>query len=198
MTSNSELRARARQQLGGNIFSTNWLMGLVVVLISGAILSALSFTVVGSLILTGPIMVGVSLVFVSLARGKGKVDFMDLFVGFRESDSIGNRILTGLLTSVFTFLWSLLFVIPGIVKFYSYSMALYISMDHPDWDWKRCIDASKKVMNGKKGKLFCLDLSFIGWMIVGSLAFGVGTLWVAAYMQSARANFYEDIKAEIA
>ena len=53
-------------------------------------------------------------------------------------------------------------------------------------------------MNGKKGKLFCLDLSFIGWMIVGSLAFGVGTLWVTAYMQSARANFYEDIKAEIA
>lgn len=198
MTSNAELRARARQQLGGNIFSTNWLIGVLVVLVVGAILSVVGFTVVGTLILWGPLTVGANFVFLSLVRGKSKADFLEVFNGFRQTDALANRILTGLLVNVFTFLWSLLFVIPGIVKMYSYSMATYISADHPDWEWKQCIDASKKVMFGKKGKLFCLDLSFIGWMIVGSLAFGIGTLWVSAYIESAHANFYEDIKAEIA
>lgn len=198
MTSNAELRARARQQLGGNIFSTNWLIGVLVVLIVGAIFSVVSFTVVGPLILWGPLTVGANFVFLSLVRGKSKADLLEVFNGFRQTDALVNRILTGLLVNVFTFLWSLLFVIPGIVKMYSYSMATYISADHPDWEWKQCIDASKKVMFGKKGKLFCLDLSFIGWMIVGSLAFGIGTLWVSAYIESAHANFYEDIKAEIA
>ena len=197
MTSNKELRARARQQLGGNIFSANWVMGLLVVLITSAISGLLSFTMVGPLIVWGPLVVGMNIVFVSLVRGKGKVDLMDTFKGFTQTDALANRILTGLLVNIFTMLWSLLFVIPGIVKAYSYSMATFVSADHPDWTWQQCMNASKAVMKGKKGKLFCLDISFIGWMIVGVLAFGIGTLWVSTYMQSARANFYEDIKAEI-
>ena len=196
MVSNSELRARARRQLDGNIFGANWLLGVLVVLIVSAITSLAGLTVVGAVIVLGPLAVGANTVFLSLARGREKADLMDVFNGFRQTDALANRILTGFLVCVFTFLWSLLFVIPGIVKAYSYSMATYISTDHPDWGWKKCIEASKTVMQGKKGKLFCLDLSFIGWYFVGALCLGVGTLFVYPYHYMARTNFYLDLKGD--
>ena len=59
----------------------------------------------------------------------------------------------------------------------------------------QCITESRRIMSGNKMRLFLLDLSFIGWYIVGALCFGIGTLWVNAYHQMARANFYEDLCA---
>lgn len=71
-------------------------------------------------------------------------------------------------------------------------MAEYISAEYPDADWKECLDQSRKMMNGYKWRLFCLDLSFIGWWIVGGLVCGIGSLWVAPYHEAARAQFYLD------
>ncbi|MBO6019888.1 MAG: DUF975 family protein [Clostridia bacterium] len=101
--------------------------------------------------------------------------------------------LLGLLQYIFIFLWSLLFIIPGIVKMYSYSMSYYLAINHPDWDWKQCIDESRRIMDGNKWKLFVLDLSFIGWYIVGMLACGIGVLWVYPYNEAARAEFYQEL-----
>ena len=187
--SNSELRAKAREQLKGNIFGETWLLALVVCLIEGAILSALSFTAIGVILVSGALSVGVSGLFLSLARGKESVDIGDMFQGF--STNFGDNLLLGLLSTLFIALWSLLFVIPGIVKSYSYAMCFYIKNDHPEYDWKQCIDGSREMMVGHKWKLFCLDLSFIGWYIVGVLCLGIGTLWVVPYHEAARANFYE-------
>ena len=72
-------------------------------------------------------------------------------------------------------------------------MSYYISLDRPDLSANDCITESRRMMDGNKWRLFCLDLSFIGWYIVGSLCFGVGILWVDAYHSMARANFYEDL-----
>ena len=72
-------------------------------------------------------------------------------------------------------------------------MAYYIKADHPDYDWRACIKGSMELMRGHKWKLFILDLSFLGWYIVGSLCFGVGTLWVIPYHMEARAVFYDQI-----
>ena len=116
----------------------------------------------------------------------------DIFNGFR--DDFSNTFLIGLMTTLFTMLWSLLFVIPGIVKAYSYSMAMYIKNDNPDYDWRKCIDESQEMMSGHKADLFMLDLSFLGWMIVGTLCAGVGVFWVNAYMSAAHAQFYEDLR----
>ncbi|MGM9645560.1 MAG: DUF975 family protein [Eubacteriales bacterium] len=193
MSSRSEIRARARKALGGNIFATTWLLVLVAGLIVNAIMGVVSFTYVGPLILTGPLSYGLIKVILKAVREQdSKVELGDLFKGFTE-DFVGN-FLTGLLVTLFTFLWSLLFVIPGIVKMYSYSMALYIKTDHPEYTAKQCIDESRKMMNGHKMELFLLQLSFIGWMFVGALCLGVGTLWVNAYMQTANACFYEELK----
>lgn len=189
----SEIKSDARGLLSNNIFSSQWIMILLAVLIVNIIIGfANIIPVVGTIIVLGPLTVGLSRVILLLCRGKSQVDISDLFSSLNEG--IANHIVTGLLISIFTFLWSLLFIIPGIVKSYSYSMAYFIGADDPNLDWQSCITQSRKMMNGYKLKLFIMDLSFIGWIIVGAICFGIGTLWVSAYMQTARACFYEDLK----
>jgi uncharacterized membrane protein len=73
-------------------------------------------------------------------------------------------------------------------------MAFYIRNDHPEYTATEAITKSREMMKGYKGKLFLLDLSFIGWIIVGILCCGVGTLWVYPYQQMARAHFYQELK----
>ena len=92
------------------------------------------------------------------------MELAEIFEGFK-ADFVGNFLL-GFLQSLFIALWSMLFVIPGIVKQYSWSMAYYVKIDHPDYDWRACLDESKRITMGHKGELFLLDLSFIGWAIV--------------------------------
>ena len=187
----SEFRAKAREQLGNNIFGNQWLYALVVCLIISAITGIASTTVVVPLLIIGPLAIGEAKVFLNLTRSNDPVKIEDTFTGF--TSDIGGNIVLGLLVTLFTFLWSLLFVIPGIIKAYSYSMAFYIKHDNPTYTWQQCIDESRKMMDGNKMRLFLLDLSFIGWIIVGVLCLGIGTLWVAPYMATAHANFYEEI-----
>lgn len=194
MTPNYVFRAKAREQLGHSIFSTNWLMALVVGLVASMVISAgSSFFLVVGLMAEGVLYYGISHIYLSLVRGKRKtVEIGDLFIG---ASKMGDLILLGLLKNVFLFLWSLLFLIPGVVKYYSYAMAYYIKYDHPEYDWNACITESRKMMDGHKWRLFCLDFSFIGWVIVGYICCFIGVLWVVPYMEAARANFYDDLKA---
>jgi uncharacterized membrane protein len=145
------------------------------------------------IILGGFLSFGLARVFLQLVRGqKDKVEIGDLFSG---SEHFGSLLVLNLLIGLFTFLWSLLFIIPGIIKSYAYSMAFYIKHDHPEYDWKQCMDESQRYMKGHKWQLFCLDFSFIGWILLGALCCGIGTLWVTPYQYAARANFYENLKA---
>ena len=188
---NSELRARARNTLGNKIFGQKWLMALVVYLVISAILgTASSIISISALFLTGPLMFGLYKTFLIAKRTQKEASFDTAFDGFKIYSS---TLLLGLMQTIFISLWSLLFVIPGIIKTYSYSMAYYISVDHPEYDWKTCINESRRIMDGNKWKLFCLDLSFIGWYIVGILCLGVGVLWVYPYQYMARAEFYSEL-----
>ena len=189
--SNKDLRAQARKNLGGGIFKNEWLFALLISFLGMLIIGVTSTFIIG-ILLYGPIFYGVSKYFKKLAENESDVSIETLFDGFK--DDFSGTFLLGLLINIFTFLWSLLFVIPGIVKAYSYSIAYYIKADHPEYGWKECISESRRIMNGNKLNLFLLDLSFIGWIIVGSFCLGVGVLWVYPYMQSSRANFYESIK----
>lgn len=191
-----QIKELSKQQLGGNIFGSQWMMGLVVclivVVISGACGMIPGVGSIASIIIAGPLSCGLAHVFLKLARTREDIYVGDVFEGFKGD--LGGTILVGIMTTVFTLLWSLLFVIPGIIKSYSYSMAYYIKVDHPEYDWHQCIDESKRIMEGHKADLFVLDLSFIGWVLVGMCACGIGVLWVEPYMQAARTNFYESIK----
>ncbi len=192
MATRAELRKRAREALGNNIFKAGWLFALLAAFITQAILSAAGFTYVLPLILTGPLMMGLYAYFLGRARRTVAQDSIGtLFNGFKGD--VGGNILTGLLISVFTALWTILFIIPGIVKSYAYSMAYFIKLDHPEYTATQAITESRKLMKGHKMNLFLLDLSFLGWMIVGALCLGIGTLWVTPYQYAARAEFYKEI-----
>lgn len=94
------------------------------------------------------------------------------------------------------FLWTLLLIIPGIIKSLSYSMAPFIAIEHPEYSVSEAINASKAMMKGHKMRLFLLCLSFIGWMILGLLTLGIGYLWLMPYMYTTVAAFYNNIKAQ--
>ena len=190
-----QIKANARAQLGGGIFQTIWLMAALFCLLISALTGAGNvIPVVGSLLVFGPLTYAQSKEFLRLARGSGEVSLNNMFTGFTE-DFTGNFLL-GLLMTIFISLWSLLFVIPGIVMSYAYSFAFYIKADHPDYDWKMCLDESKRMTQGHKGELFMLDLSFIGWYIVGGMVFGIGTLFVIPYHTAAKTNAYLALLAQ--
>lgn len=194
--SRQEIKELSKKQLGGGIFQGKWMMGVLIVLISEAISFAIaSFLPIASIIVAGPIGFGMAYTFIKLSRTGEDIQVKDLFEGFKRD--FGGTFLLGLMQSIFIMLWSLLFVIPGMVKSYSYSMAYYVKNDHPEYGWNECLKESMEIMNGHKADLFVQDLSFIGWILVGSLACGIGIFWVEPYAQLARANFYESIKKDV-
>jgi uncharacterized membrane protein len=98
-----------------------------------------------------------------------------------------------IINNVFIALWSLLLVIPGIVKAYSYSMSFYILADNLGLAANDARKQSMVLMHGNKWRLFCLHLSFIGWLLLSGITFGILLLWVIPYMQTATAEFYQDL-----
>ena len=176
--------------------SNNWTTAVVAYLIYAALTAAVSSTGVGTiavLIFDGVLLVGLSSMLLDISRiGQSKIE--NVFDGFRYG--LATNIVAGLLVNIFTFLWTLLFIIPGIVKSYSYSMTYYILADNPNLAPSEAIDMSKKMMHGNKWRLFCLDFSFIGWYLLCALTLGVLTLWITPYNMMARAQFYESLKGE--
>ncbi|OQO70403.1 hypothetical protein BH747_06810 [Enterococcus villorum] len=144
-------------------------------------------------------MSGISWTYLDILRGtKTKIEpFKDAFRGFSKL-FIGGVILLAILIAIFTSLWALLLVIPGIIKSYSYSQSYFIYYDVVTETGEKpkvldTITASRKLMNGYKGKLFWLDLSFIGWHLLALLTAGIGYLWLNPYITATKAAFYEQL-----
>jgi uncharacterized membrane protein len=139
---------------------------------------------------SGPFALGFAGFFLKRIRGEviGIENIFDGFTRFFPS------LLLMFFTCVFSALWGLLLVIPGIVKAFGYSMAFYIMYDNPEIKPLEALKKSQIMMKGYKLKLFLLALSFIGWMILASLPFGLGFLWLNPYMYLSFANFYENLK----
>ena len=193
MISRAAIKANAKAQLGNNLFGNIWLMALVVGLVYSIIIGAAGMTYAGIIILVGPMGIGLASVFMNLARGSGEVKLEQMFTrGF--SEQFGRNLLLGFLRGLFTALWSMLFVVPGIVKHYSYSMSFYVAADHPEYTWNQCMDESKRMTAGHKGELFVLDLSFIGWSLLCSLTLGILSIWIMPYMQQTDIGYFEAIK----
>lgn len=192
MISNSEIRKRAREALGGHIFSDAWLYAMLVLFIVTLITTALIFTYVGTILVVGIFSCATSSYFISRVRGRSAPRDLGVAVEGASSDFGGNIIL-GVLHTILIALWTLLFVVPGIVKSCSYALTYYVKSDNPGISARDAIRESERLMDGYKMQYFLLQLSFIGWAIVGLFALGIGTLWVNAYMESAKAVFYEQV-----
>lgn len=117
----------------------------------------------------------------------------NMFDGYKDFTRIT---FTMLLMGLYTFLWALLLIIPGIIKYYSYSMTYYVLHDNPELKYNGAIERSMELMKGNKMKLFLLDLSFTGWFILGLLTACIGLLWVCPYWLSTRAAFYCNLLEE--
>lgn len=142
---------------------------------------------IGVILLMGPLDYAFKRMMLWANRNK-KIESSDVFGGFNE---FSRTVMAGVDIYVRTFLWSLLFIVPGIVASYSYSMTYYIMADSPKLSGAEAIEKSKAMMKGHRMELFVLDLSFIGWMILCIFSLGIGYFWLAPYMESSRANFYE-------
>ena len=97
------------------------------------------------------------------------------------------------LKGLYTLLWGLLLVIPGIIASYSYAMTEYILAEHPELTASEAIARSKDMMKGNRFRLFCLEFSFIGWTLLSALTLGIGHLWLTPYTQAAKAAFYREV-----
>lgn len=103
---------------------------------------------------------------------------------------------TNIMIGIFTFLWSLLFLIPGIIKGLAYSQTMLLLKDNPEFGIFEAITESRRRMDGYKWKYFLLGLSFIGWGLLCILSIGIGFLWLVPYVYTANATFYENHIAE--
>lgn len=186
---NPELRAAAREQLKGK-----WGLAILITFIAsliGGLLGAIPYAgVIISILISGPLALGVAMCFLKIIR-KEDVKLENLFDGFKNFKT---SFLAQLLISIFTFLWSLLLIIPGIIASLSYALTYYIIADNPEIGALEAIKKSKEMMKGYKWDLFLLYLSFIGWGILALLTLGIGFLWLSPYINASVANFYEDLK----
>ena len=187
----AELKAAAKEQIKGNI-GMLFLCGLI---IFGIALACAFIPMVGgvaSFLVTPPLSLGVCMIYLGLTEGK-KAEVGTLFQGFQ---SFGKSIWLTILVAVFTFLWTLLLDIPGIIKGLSYSMAFYVLADNPEMTAREALRESKEIMHGHKWELFVLQLSFILWMILGLFTLGFAYIYVIPYMSTTVANFYQKIKRQ--
>ena len=136
--------------------------------------------------------VGLIYIFWDVLKG-GRVEFNTIFEPLKD----WRRYLTAVvLVFVYTFLWSLLLYIPGIIKGLSYSQTYFIMRENPEMSGEQAIQQSMKMMHGHKMDLFLLGLSFIGWILLGVITLGIGYLWIYPYVYTTFAAFYEELKED--
>lgn len=140
-------------------------------------------------IVGGAATLGQARYHLNLADGRD-AKFEDLFSQFSR---FGTALALNLLIALFVTLWSLLLVVPGIIAAYRYSMAFYIMLEDPNCSAMEAIDRSKRMMDGHKWDLFCLQLSFIGWRILAGFTFGIGNLFLTPYVNTSVAIFYRQL-----
>lgn len=211
MKTNTELRRQGREALAGrwgtfvaatllysiisffvqapaqlNDFARNVLMTS-----AGVGYTLIGTSVVVSLLIL-PLTFGYDTIFLRNLRGE-PVGVEHMFDGFRD---YGRIFVTLLWQNILITLWTLLLIVPGIVKALAYALTPYILLDNPKLSTVEAIHLSREMMFGYKAKLFLLLLSFIGWGILCIFTCCIGYLWLIPYIQSSMAAFYEDVRAD--
>jgi uncharacterized membrane protein len=189
-----EIRQEARGILQGLWTSLVpvWFLFYVILMAAGGVIDLIIpvFGTVATLIIGGPMYMGVTRIFLRIYN-KESFELAQMFDGFKD---FARTFSAYLLMAIYTFLWSLLLIVPGIIAALSYSMTFFIMAENPDISASDAIRQSKQMMMGHKTDLFMLGLSFIGWVLLASLTFGIGFLWLSSYYMTAFAIFYHKIK----
>lgn len=187
MKSRAEIKAIAKERFRSQ-YGVTVGAGFLIMLLTGCV----GWTFVGTLLLVPPLTVG--LVWFSIKVYKGQqADISDAFTGFSD---FGRNVAGMLWMWLFTFLWTLLFVIPGIVKGIAYFMTPYILADTKNVSATDALKLSMRMTQGYKGEIFVMILSFLGWAILSGLTGGL--LWIfyiGPYWNTSFAGLYQELKA---
>ena len=211
MKKNSEIRQESLAQMKGN-----WGLAVVITLLfhvviyaSGVIAailgSALSpaysenamedvFLILASVLVLYPMAFAMVKLFLHFVRQEQPLHTSAIFKGF-SSPYFGKAVVSYLLISIYTFLWTLLLIVPGIIKRLSYSLTPYVLLDNPELSADEAVNRSMQLMRGHKMQLFLMELGFVGLALLSLLALGIPLLWLYPYYQTVWAKFYEEVKS---
>ena len=163
---------------------------------SAELISAIAL--LGGFVLFGLIVSVLIYALISVGYAQFNIDLIDgvkprIITMFSKGKQVGTAIVANILVFLRVLVGTILFIIPGIIAAYQYSMVNYIIAENPGIKASEALKMSKEMMRGNKFRFFCLSLSFFGWAIVVVLTLGIASIWVAPYMQAAYAAFYKDI-----
>ncbi|MBR5476044.1 MAG: DUF975 family protein [Bacteroidaceae bacterium] len=199
MMNSAYFRNKAWEQLSHQ-WGTAVLFTLVYLLISVAVSTAAEVipfvgAVLSIVVALGlyPMIYSYGVAFLDNLRSGKAINIDSLFVGYKEWSRI---VTTYFLTNLYAFLWTLLLIVPGIIKAIEYSQVPFILRDNPELSDNVAIEKSMAMMQGHRWQYFKLQFSFIGWWLLVLVTFGVAILWVQPYVWAACANFYESLKAD--
>jgi uncharacterized membrane protein len=191
LTANRELMFQARESL-----KNRWGLavgGNVIYLILIALIQMVPrIGWIAYLILGGPLLLGWSVFFLSFSRNQD-AQIAQLFDGFNR---FVNGLVAYLLMTLFIILWTLLFIIPGIVAYLSYAQTFFILAENPQLEGRDALRRSKTLMKGNRLKLFFLFWRFFGWFLLGVLSLGIGFLWIMPYLATTLGRFYDDLQLQ--
>lgn len=170
---------------GWNEQLTGFIISGATVIIIAALVMAVAYFILGSVV-----EVGYARFNLNLADRRKEPEIGTLFGYFAHWKTTAAAMF---LQVLYVLLWSLLFVVPGIIAGYSYAMTSYILAENPELTASETIEQSKQMMSGNRFRLFCLQFSFIGWDLLCSLTLGIGNLWLRPYKQAATAAFYREV-----
>lgn len=187
----NEIKASAKTQISGKI---GILFAMFLIMIGISVVSTLVpvFGTIASFVLGAAFYLGGTFVFLKIAKGE-TVSVGNIFYGFED---LWTAIKAQFFMNLFILLWSLLLIIPGIIKAYSYSMTYFILAENKGMNVLEAITLSRKMMDGHKMDLFLLFLSFIGWFLLVVITFGIAGIWVYPYLYATFTNFYLSVKED--
>ena len=162
----------------------------ILIALRGVLLAAAGYAFtygIALFIIGSAVELGYDLLNVSLYQSADRPKIETIFSRF---SIFGSALLLRFLMFLKTFLWTLLFIVPGIVAAFRYALAPYILAEHPELSATEAIEQSKQLMLGHKGRLFCLEFSFIGWYLLSALTGGLGMVFLAPYVKAAVTAFY--------
>lgn len=186
-----ELKNKAKEQIKGRI-GVLFLILLIIAIIG---VGSSFVPIIGwfaTIIIMPAFNISLCMIFLNLTKGND-ISVGDIFKGFNIT---GKAVWLSIMTNFFIFLWSLLLVVPGIIKSLSYSMAPFILADNPELTAREALSESIEIMYGHKFDLFVLLLSFLGWMLLSAITFGIAYIYVIPYMSATVTNFYNEIKRQ--
>ena len=205
MKTNVQIRQETCEAIRGK-----WLAGVVLTLVYGILFGLISsfsvvnvddevvfslLTLLAAIVVGYPLTLGYAMVWLNVARNNTHPELKDLFGAFNRRyhrSAMG----TLLLQNIYTFLWTLLLIVPGIIKSMEYAMTPFIVADEPELGCNEAIEKSMVMMRGHRWQLFKIYLGMIGWMILGVFTFYIAWLWIVPYYQAVFAKFYLTVKEE--